>query len=180
MPIVAKDSQGDFVPAPEGLWPAVCVDVVDKGIVESANFKPRHMVQIRWVLEAEPPLEDGKPHMAVRSFGLSLAEKSNLRPFLEAWRGKKFSDDELRGFDLENLIGANCQLQIIHNHKGGKTYGNVQAVVPMARGVGKMYVPGDYIRAKDRPGYVAPVVEGSEPSSDYAPFEPEEDIPTPF
>jgi hypothetical protein len=149
MAIVAK-AGGDFKPAPEGLWPAVCVDVVDKGIVQSQMYKPRHMIQLRWVLDAEPPMEDGRPHMAVRSFGLSLGEKSNLRPFLEAWRGKKFTEDELDGFDLEKLIGANCQLQIIHNKANGKTYGNVQAVVPAAKGTKPMTVPTDYIRQEER------------------------------
>jgi len=146
MPIIAKNSGGDSTPAPEGLWPAVCVDVVDKGMVESAKYKPRHMVQLRWVLDAEPALPDGRPHMAVRSFGLSLGEKSNLRPLLEAWRGKKFTNEELEGFDLEKLIGVNCQVQILHNVSQGKTYGNVQAVVPAARGVAKMEVPADYVR----------------------------------
>ena len=158
MPIIAKNSGTDFTPAPEGLWPAVCIDVVDKGMVASKNpaYPPRHMIQIRWVLDAEPALESGLPHMAVRSFGLSLGEKSHLRPFLEAWRGKKFTDQELAGFDVEKLIGANCQLQIIHNLYQGKTYGNVQSVVSLGRGMTKMAVPKDYVRECNRPGYQAP------------------------
>jgi hypothetical protein len=150
MAIIAKNSNGDFTPAPEGLWPAVCVDVVDKGMVASAMYKPRHMIQLRWILNAEPSLPSGLPHMAVRSFGLSLGEKSNLRPFLEAWRGKKFTEDELEGFDLEKLIGVNCQIQILHNKYQGKTYANVQAVVPAARGGKKMEIPKDYIRQEER------------------------------
>ena len=48
MPIYAKQKSGDFVPAPEGLWPAVCVDVVDKGMVnpESSKHRP-HEPDIR-------------------------------------------------------------------------------------------------------------------------------------
>ena len=164
MSIIAKNKGGNFIPAPEGLWPGVCVDVVDLGIVESAQYKPRHMVQIRWVLDAEPKLDSGEPHMAVRSFGLSLNEKSNLRPFLEAWRGKKFTDDELDGFDLENLIGAPGQVQIVHNRKDGKTYGNVQTVVPYPRGMARVPVPPNYVRAKDRPDYKPPVLPDDEPS----------------
>ena len=142
---------GDFTPAPEGLWPGVCVDVVDKGIVKSAMYKPRHMLQLRWILNAEPPLPDGRPHMAVRSFGASLHEQSALRPFLEAWRGKKFTKDELDGFDLERLLGVNCQLQLIHNiTEQGKTYANIQAAVPLGRGMLKMHVSEGYVRVKDR------------------------------
>lgn len=150
MAILAKDSGGDFTPAPEGLWPGVCVDVVDLGIIDKGQYGPKHMVQLRWVLDAEPPLPTGKPHMASRRFGLSLSEKSHLRPFLEAWRGKKFSTEELAGFDLENLIGACGQFQIIHNSHNGKTYGNVQAVVPYPRNAPKMTVPTDYVRQCER------------------------------
>jgi len=156
--IIAKnrDKGGDFVPAPQGVWPAVCVDVVDKGMVESAMYKPRHMVQLRWVLEAESALPDGRPHMAVRQFGLSLGEQSHLRPFLEAWRGKKFTDEELAGFDLEKLIGAQCQLQIIHSVNKGITYGNVQAAFPLGKNAQRVEMPKDYVRAQDRPDYVNP------------------------
>jgi hypothetical protein len=159
MSIIAKNKGGDFTPAPAGVWPAVCVDVVDKGMVESAMYKPRHMVQLRWVLEAEPALPDGRPHMAVRQFGLSLGEQSHLRPFLEAWRGKKFTDDELAGFDLEKLIAAPCQLQIIHSTKNGVTYGNVQAAFPLGKTSPRMEIPKDYVRAQDRPDYKPPFEE---------------------
>jgi hypothetical protein len=149
MPIYVSGKK-KFTPAPEGLWPGICVDVVDLGMVESSKYEPRHMVQIRWVLDAEPALESGKPHMAMRQFGNSLGKKSHLRPFLEAWRGRKFTNEELELFDLETLIGACGQIQIIHATHDGETYGNVQAVVPYPRGMSKMTVPTDYVRQVDR------------------------------
>lgn len=139
-----------FTPAPEGLWPGVCVDMVELGLVESAKYEPREMVEIRWVLDAEPPLPGGKPHMAARKFGRSIGKKSLLRPFLEAWRGKKFTNEELKQFDLEALVGACGQIQIIHREWEGDTYGNVQAVVPYPRGLKKMEVPADYVRQEER------------------------------
>lgn len=148
MPIIAKGS--NFVPAPEGLWPGVCVDVVDKGVVESKQYKPRHMIQLRWIVDAEPPLETGKPHLVSRNFGLTLGLKSSLRPFLEAWRGRKFTDEELRGFDIESLIGANGQVQVIHSTYNGTTYGNVQAVVRAPKNAERMPIPSDYVRECDR------------------------------
>lgn len=147
---IKVSAKGNFIPAPEGTWPGVCVDVVDKGIVTIGDYKPRHMVQFRWILDAEPPLADGKPHMAVRSFGLSLHEKSSLRPFLESWRGKKFTEDELQEFELEDLIGANGQIQILQTKRGGIVYGNVQAILPLGRGMAKMEVPSDYVRQVER------------------------------
>jgi hypothetical protein len=119
------------------------------------------MVQLRWILEAEPALADGRPHMAVRQFGLSLSEQSHLRPFLEAWRGQKFTDEQLEGFDLEVLIGKPCQLQIIHTKKEGVTYGNVQGAFPLGKGMLRLEVPKDYVRAQDRPDYRPPIVNES-------------------
>lgn len=178
MPIYVSGKR-KFTPAPEGLWPGVCVDVVDQGIQESKKWGPRHVIQIRWVIDAEPPLATGKPHMTVRGFTNSLGKKSLLRPFLEAWRGRKFTKEELEQFDLETLIGVNGQVQIIHTtDDDGTTYGNVQAVVPYPRGMAKMSIPSDYIRQVERDRREElekhPYGNVSEP----APFQAdEEDIP---
>lgn len=178
MPIVAK-AGGDFTPAPEGTWQGVCVDVVDKGMVKSEKYgNTRHMVQIRWVIDAEPALESGKPHMAVRSFGLTLGEKSSLRPFLEAWRGKKFTEDELAGFDIEKLLGANGQIQILHNRTNGTIYGNVHVVTPLMKGMPRMEVPKDYVRECARTNYVPPSMAGGTSDDEPPVYEAvEEDIP---
>lgn len=149
MAIIAKNNKGEFTPAPEGLHSAVCVDVVDKGMV-SSSWGEAHKIQIRWQLEDHDPKTD-KPYMVVSTYTLSLHEKSRLRPVLEAWRGRKFTAEESEGFDLEKLVGANCQIQVIHNIKdGGETYANVQAVVPAAKNAPKLRPNGEYIRVIDR------------------------------
>jgi len=149
MPIYARKKESEFSPAPEGLWPAVCVDVVDLGIVQS-QFGPQVKIQIRWQLEERDP-KTNRRFLIVQSYTPSLHEKSKLRPLLESWRGKKFSKEELQQFDIEKLLGANCQLQIIHNIKEeGQVYANVQAAVPPAKNAPKLR-PEDYVRVVDRP-----------------------------
>ena len=96
MPIYARKKETEFSPAPEGLWPAVCVDVVDLGIVQTP-FGPQEKIQIRWQLEEKDP-KTGKRYLIVQKYTPSLHEKSKLRPMLEAWRGKKFSKEEERQF----------------------------------------------------------------------------------
>lgn len=148
MAIMARDNKKEYTTAPEGLWPAVCCDVVDLGMVET-EWGEKHKVQIRWQLEDLDP-KTQKPFLVSRKFNLSLHEKSTLRPMLEAWRGKKFSREELEGFDLERLIAVNCQIQLIHNiATDGNTYANVQAVVPPAKGSTKIAVR-EYTRVIDR------------------------------
>jgi hypothetical protein len=147
--IIAKCNKRDFTPAPEGLQSAVCCDVLDLG-VQQTPWGDSHKVEIRWQLEDRDP-KSGKPFMVVQRYTLSLHEKSRLRPMLEAWRGQKFRAEELEGFDLERLIGVNCQIQIIHNIKdGGEVYANVQAVVPPAKGAPKVSISADYIKVAER------------------------------
>ena len=148
MAILARDTQKEFVPAPKGLHDAVCVDVVDLGIVES-QYGKKAMVKLVWQL-AECQADSQRQFLVQRRYGLSLNTKASLRKDLETWRGKKFTNDELAGFDLEKLLGANAQLQIVHNvMDDGATYANVQAIVPAAKGVPKL-VGRDYIRERDR------------------------------
>jgi hypothetical protein len=148
MAIIARDNQKEFTPAPEGLHQSVCVDVIDLGMVETQwGLKP--LVAIRWQTESIDP-ETNKRFQVQNRYNLSLNEKSNLRKHLEAWRGKKFTAEELKGFDLENLLGANCQLQLVHNiSDNGRTFANVQAIVPLGKGMTKMR-PEEYVRMKDR------------------------------
>lgn len=148
MAIVAKDTRKKYTPAPEGMHQAVCVDVVDHGMQET-GFGEKHIIDLRWQINETEP-ESGKPFLVVNRYNLSLHKKSNLRHHLEAWRGKKFSPEELEGFDLEKLLGINCQLQIIHNDSdNGTTYANVQTIVPIPKSMKKM-VSTDYTRFKDR------------------------------
>lgn len=148
MPIIARKPESSFKPCPEGLHQAVCVDVCDLGIVEGPyGAKPK--VEIRWQTELEN--DETQRRFELRMwFTLSLHEKATLRKTLEAWRGRKFTEAELQGFDLEKLIGVNCQVQVIHHITDeGKTYDNVQAIVAHNPKMPKI-APLNYVRQIDR------------------------------
>jgi len=148
MSIIAREPESKFATAPEGLHQAVCVDVVDLGLVNT-QWGDKLKVELRWQLDETNP-ETGKRFEVRARYTLSLSEKANLRKHLEMWRNKKFTAEELRGFDLERLIGANCQLQVIHNLSDeGRTYANVQAIVPHNVKVPKIQ-PQEYVREQDR------------------------------
>lgn len=166
MPILAKKPETTFTPCPEGLHHAVCVDVIDLGVLQTA-WGDKHKVRIVWQIEEEN-LEARRRFDARKSYNLSLHEKATLRKDLEAWRGRKFTEVELKGFDLEKLIGANCQIQVVHDLSDDATiYANVQAVVPPPKQTPKL-MPLDYTRHKDRPtdrhnGIMAPELDDSIP-----------------
>lgn len=152
MPIIATAGadSGNFTPAPEGVHQAVCVDVIDKGMVETKGFdgkppKKKHMVSIAW--QIDELRDDNKRFVVYRRYTLSLNEKATLRKDLESWRGRKFTHDEEMGFDVESVIGANCMLNIQHNTVGEKVYANVVAVMPLHKSLQKHKLePLAYVR----------------------------------
>lgn len=155
MSLTVKDTGGgDFKIPDPGAHVAVCDLVVDLGLQPNSYnpAKPKQKVYLRWQLPNER-LEfekDGKHHnlpMTVGSmFTASLSKKAVLREFLEAWRGKPFTDKELAGFDLFTILGAPCQVNIIHNESNGKTYANVTGVMPLPKGMDKPKVEGKTVK----------------------------------
>jgi len=135
MPIIATAKGSDnFEPVPAGVHNAICAFVEDVGMEYSELYdKEHHKVVVCW--EINVPMSDGRPYMISKSYTVSLSDKSNLRKDLEGWRGKKFTDEELKGFDLEVLRGKQCQLHIMHNDKNGRTYANIQSVLPASKDV---------------------------------------------
>jgi len=141
----AAGSGGDFEPLPEGVHVAVCFALYDLGTHTSTVYnKDQRQVLVMWeVPEERIEIErDGKaldlPWAISKFYTLSLHEKANLRRDLESWRGQAFKPADLEGWDLGAILGASCQLQVIHEEKGGKTRANVKAVMALPKGVKKL------------------------------------------
>jgi len=151
--IVRAPENKEFTPAPEGMHRAVCVDVLDLWTEERpAEFGGGLVEKTRLVWEIDALMDDGRAFTVSQFYTASLHEKAKLRQHLESWRGRAFTEQELQGFDLENVVGKPCQLQIIHHTtRQGKTYANVQTIVPVGKGAQPLTSSGDYTRVKDRP-----------------------------
>lgn len=155
MSLIAKSS-GQFTPAPEGLWSAVAVDVVDLGVLKQEyNGKTRSVHKCRIAWEISEKMEDGRPFLIGKRYTLSLHPKASLHKDLKAWRGKAFTEEELKGFDLEKVIGAGCQLMIAHEEKDGTTYANIMAITRVSK-TSALTPSGKYIRVQDRDAVIAP------------------------
>jgi hypothetical protein len=130
---------GDFEIAPEGVFLARCFKMVDVGtqtITSQFGTKDTRQVYLYFELleddEGEKVrMEDGQPYIIFNSYKLSMHQKSTLRKHLEAWRGKKFTEDEAAGFDLSKLLGQACKLQVVHTDSkdGQRTYANISAIM---------------------------------------------------
>lgn len=141
MPIYAENKGGDFVLIPAGNHVARCYGMIDIGTVKEEQGiyagKESHKVRISW----ETPLEChdfGKglqPFAIHKEFTISMNEKATLRKFLQSWRGKEFSEDEAKRFDITKLLGVPCMLNVIHKTSAsGNTYADISSVGTLPKG----------------------------------------------
>jgi hypothetical protein len=126
---------GDFKPHPEGIHPAVCLDVMDLGIVETEFQGQKKLVnKVKLTFETEAKTDDGKNCTVSKSFTASLHPKAKLSEFIGKWRGRPVVPGE--SVDLGKLIGACCTLVISHQQNMvGKTYASIDAVSKPTRRV---------------------------------------------
>jgi hypothetical protein len=126
--VLESKAGGDFKPHVEGIHPAVCVDVIDLGLVESEFQGQRRLVnKVRLVFETEQRNEDGRNCIITKTFTASLHAKAKLSEFIGKWRGRPVVPGE--SIDLAKLIGANCTLVISRQQNMvGRTYASIDAV----------------------------------------------------
>lgn len=122
---------------PVGLHPAVCVQVLDLGTQET-NFGRRRQIKFTWELGDERT-ENNEPFwVGSRYYTWSMSTKSHLRNDLESWRGKAFEDSDFGegGFDIKNILGAPCMLNLIADKKNnGEPKVSIQAITRLAKGL---------------------------------------------
>ncbi len=150
MALTASDSgNSDFKRVPPGAHIARCFSVADCGTQET-NGQYGHTssrkIRLAWEIfgedENNEPLArdvDGilMPLTINKTYTLSLGEKASLRKDLAAWRGRDFTEEELKGFDLTSVLGVYCMLNVTHSESGGKTYSNVAGISPLHKSMSK-------------------------------------------
>lgn len=142
MSIVAKKgAQREMVPA--GPHVARCIKIMHFGHVPTVNFHGQDVMQdtvrITWEIPGEMRTfdeEKGPQPMSIsRDYTVSLGEKANLYKDLVGWRGKGFTQDELEGFDILNVLGAACMLSVIHQpSKNGNEYAKIVSISGLPKG----------------------------------------------
>jgi hypothetical protein len=144
MGFIAKDSGGgNFKRVPSGAYIGRCYSLIDLGTQATSGQygdKQQHKLRIGWELFGEDdqgqPLTvdvDGQsmPMTISKSYTVSLHEKAGLRKDLQAWRGREFTDEEAKGFDVSKLLGAYCMVNVTTSETNGKTYSNVAGITPL-------------------------------------------------
>ena len=115
MSLIINEGSSTSIPLlAEDTYPAVCNMLVDLGDQYSEKFdKTSRQILICWEIPSEK-LDNGESRRLSKTYTASLNSKGNLRRDLIAWRGRDFTVDELKAFDLKNIVGAPCMLQVIH------------------------------------------------------------------
>ena len=132
---------GDFKPVPAGLHLARCYRIIDLGTQRSEYEgveKHQRKIMLGWELHGKDDEGDelvtdrGDPLAIFKNYTLSWNDKANLRIDLQNWRNKPFTEEEMRRFDIQTILGAWCMLTVIQRPgKNGKLYANVKAVSPV-------------------------------------------------
>lgn len=136
-----------------GNWPATCIRIIDLGTQEreyQGKTSYRRQSLIIWEIDGQVD-DQGQPITISKAYTASLGEKANLRKDLESWRGRPFTSDELAGFDVKNLLGKSCLLNLIkvQGQKGEKVVIATISALPKGMSAPNAPVHTQYIYSLD-------------------------------
>ena len=131
--ILSDSGSTSFEQPPTGSHAARCVAIIDLGTQKGeyqGELTTRRQAILRWELCKELMTTGdnaGKPFTVSKFYTASLNEKAALRKDLASWRTRDFTAEELKGFDLANIIGKPCMLAVGLSEKGKAKVTSVMA-----------------------------------------------------
>lgn len=158
--VVLKETGGDFeyTPIPEGQHMGRLVSITELGThLKTFSWKEKEVNEIRLCFELYPQDADDefvyqsevetkdkdwnvtgiekKPFLLFKTYTNSLSGQARLRQDLESWRGKSFTDEELKGFHVKKCLWIGALISIEQNEgkdkngkPNGKTYSNMKSI----------------------------------------------------
>jgi len=130
-----------------------CISIIDLGTQHweyQGTPAEGHKVLITWELPDAvdsitkdlPVFEgaDGKklPFVVSNEYTVTTSPKGNLRPILEGWLGRKLTSAEEREIDLNQFLGKECLINVIHSvskKDPSIVYANVAGVAQPVKGM---------------------------------------------
>jgi len=148
--VSASSGGGNFVQVPAGMHLARCYRIIDLGSQKTeykgqAKLSPKVLFQFEVHSEDDEGsalvTPDGKPLSISKQYTLSLNENAILRRDLQSWRGRPFTEEELKSFNLENVLSQWCMLNVVHSEYNGKNYSNIDNINPVPGTLKKSGLP---------------------------------------
>lgn len=134
---ISEQKKSSITPLADGTYPATCYFLADIGIQNNERFgRKMRQVVIGWEIAGETVEIEGeqRPRTFFNTYTASLDKKAKLRDTLKAWRGQDFTLEELKAFDLHNILGATCFLTITTTKRDdGRVYSNLASVSKLTK-----------------------------------------------
>lgn len=133
----------EFEIPPRGNHVARVYQIIHIGTIPSewqGQTRDRDVVRIGFELPLELRTfkegEDKKP-MVINTGNItnSMGEKSKLRPLVEGIIGTRLHEEEAPYFELTDILGMECMVNIVHETKGDKTYARIASTAPVPKGM---------------------------------------------
>lgn len=128
---------------PKGTFQARCYQMIQIGTIkEKFKGQEKYLSKVRIGFELPTELrvfdinKGEQPIVISQEYTLSMSQKSKLKAMLESWRGETFSKDEMKGFDITEMIGEACLVTISYKEsESGNIYAQVTGVTQPIKGM---------------------------------------------
>lgn len=129
---------------PEDQYDCRCYSVIDLGTHHSdGQYGPKDDRKILITFEIpelmityeKNGVEVTAPKVIGQQFNNVMGERANLRKFLQAWRGKSFTDEEAFNFDISKILSHGAQISVEHNTTDKGTFANIAVIGPLHKSV---------------------------------------------
>lgn len=133
MGLTVSSGGGDYESLQPGRYKATCYKIIDAGTrmesYQGGAERKRTLVYLYWEASHiqmgedgeefwdDIAMSDGRPFSISKKYTASLNDNATLHLDLKSWRGKPFSADDLKAFDIANLLGKTCELEVIGYQK---------------------------------------------------------------
>lgn len=140
---ITAEIGGSFVMCPPGGWAANCFALIVAGTrMESFQGRapePKLKCFVGFEITGQKYNDQNgfeKPHVIWNEYLLNLGPKANLRKMIESWTGQKFTDAEMKDFDLRDIVGNQCLANVINKKtSNGKDRHEIMGVSKLPEGL---------------------------------------------
>lgn len=150
----------------DGLHQAVFVDYE---LLPNQDTKWGIKNQIRYFFLLDEHGDDGKPIVITKKFtdALYVPKPGRNAPaqftFLNSWRGRPMTKQDIENFDQEQLIGVNAMLMTeVKTFDDGTEWADILSIKPVKKDSTQLDIPKEFVRKKDRQSAEHREVEANE------------------
>jgi len=132
----------NYEPLPAGNYVARLYQIIYIGTIPvewNGVQKKQFKVRLGFEFPTEKRIfneEQGEqPYVLSTEMTYSTHPKSKLRAILDSWNGKKLTDMEAVNTDLDEYIGKEAMVNVVHKEYNDNVYASISAITPLPKGV---------------------------------------------